>query len=115
MVRQASIEVFKKIKENGLLPKCRLQVYEYLLQHGPCTANELFQKTWVSTRNVQSNFHARLGELRDQGAVYEVQLRACKTNGNTVAEYDVTNKLPVKFKRKKKQKCIFCRGSGFSE
>jgi len=40
--RDTSIEAYRTIKANGLLSKRRLQVYEYLFNHGPATAKEIF-------------------------------------------------------------------------
>jgi hypothetical protein len=89
-------------------------IYDYLYAFGPATANELFRQTQSFNRTVQANFHARLGELRDLGVVAEIQERPCKTNGNVVIEWDVTDRLPLKFEKPVTHKCPHCNGKGFT-
>lgn len=114
-VRQTSIAVYNTIKDNGLLSKTRWMIYDALFKHGPCTANELFQKTRGSIHTTQANYHPRLGELRDCGVVYEVRERPCTTNGNVVIEWDVTDRLPVKFEKPQRERCNLCGGKGYLE
>lgn len=113
MTRQTSIDVYNAIKNNGLLSKRRWEIYDALYEHGPATANELFKKARGFSSSTQANFHARLGELRDLGVVCELRNRECKTNGNFVIEWEVTNKLPVKYEKAKKEKCKTCDGKGY--
>lgn len=111
-VRQTSIDVLNEIKRSGLLSERREQVYESLFIHGPCTASELFYRMQNTRNPSHSNVTTRLGELRDMGVAYEVQERICTVTGRVVIEWDVTDKLPVKFERLKSKKCPHCRGTG---
>lgn len=76
-VRDTSLEVYNRIKEEGVLSKRRLEVYEALFQHGPATSNELFRKMKGSIRVSQANIQPRLGELVEMGCVAETKKRPC--------------------------------------
>lgn len=99
-VRQTSVDVYRSMRDEGLLTESRLKIYGFLFEHGPCTANELFQKTKGFNTITQANFHARLGELRDCGVVDELGTKKCTVTGNTVIVWDCNNKLPVKINKR---------------
>ena len=42
MIRKTSIECYNQIKQEGLLSKKKLQVYEAILKLAPCTSGEDF-------------------------------------------------------------------------
>ncbi len=80
--------------------------------HGPCTANELFH-AWKGSQGIsQSNLHARLGELRDQGSVLEHPKRVCKRTGEMAYEWEAILKVPRKLQNPKTSKCRHCNGTG---
>ncbi len=110
-VRETSIEAYHKIAP--LLPQKRRDVYLALAEFGPCTANELFRKWKLRNSVVQANFHARLGELRDQGCVEELSERQCEVTGETVTVWAVTLNTPVKLDKPKRIKCKHCNGKGY--
>src|ERR1700722_12178353 len=103
MTRQTSIDVFNRIKSEGLLSKLRFYVYELLYNHGPLTASELikiaFEENGVAAMD---SYHPRLGELRDQGVVYERGTKICSITGNEVILWDVTSNLPKKLNKQTK-------------
>jgi len=114
-VRRTSLEAYTQIKESGLLSGRRWQVYDALYHHGPCTASELFYKMRNMRNPSHSNVTTRLGELRDMGVAYEVRERLCSITGRNVIEWDVTERLPVKFEKTKRIKCAHCDGRGYIE
>jgi hypothetical protein len=100
MVRDTSIEAYKKVMDCGFVGRKQKLVYDCLYSHGPCTATELFQhlrKGNVSNENIVT----RLGELRDMGIVAEVDKRECKVTGYRVLVWDCTSKHPIKMPKKK--------------
>lgn len=115
MIRDTSIEAYKKIRENGLLSKRRFEVYDILFNNGPLTGSEVaikFKKTYGHFAPSNTNIVTRLGELRDTGAVREVNKTMCSVTGMTVILWDVTSKLPIKLEKTKKQNCPHCNGTG---
>jgi hypothetical protein len=99
ITRKTSIECFNKIKQEGLLSKRRLQVYESIFNHAPCTASEVF-----NDKNLKTNQSGRFTELRDLGVIYERGERLCTVTGRNVIEWDLTDRLPVDFNNKNKTK-----------
>ena len=97
--RKTSIECFNKIKQEGLLSKRRLQVYESIFNYAPCTASEVF-----NDKNLKTNQSGRFTELRDLGVIYEKGERLCRITGRNVIEWDLTDRLPINFKNKNKTK-----------
>ena len=97
--RKTSIECFSKIKQEGLLGKRRLQVYESIFNYAPCTASEVF-----NDKNLKTNQSGRFTELRDLGVIYEKGERLCRITGRNVIEWDLTDRLPINFKNKNKTK-----------
>lgn len=113
-VRDTSLEVFKRIKDNGLLSQRRLEVYAGLFEYGPCTANELFKKMRGVSQVSQANIQPRLNELVSSGVAKEVETRDCSITGNRVIVYDVTSGLPIKFDKSPKRICRHCAGKGYT-
>lgn len=113
MIRETSVEAYNKIKENGLLSKRRWQVYDVLFHNGPATAMELRNRFPKGT--VDSQIRARLNELRDLGVVHEKSERECRVTGMRVIEWEVTDRLPVKFDKPHREKCKTCNGKGYVE
>jgi hypothetical protein len=89
-VRKTSIEVYHKIKAEGLLSKMRFAVYEELFLRGPMTGKELDKALGTDSA------HKRLSELKALGVVEdsEPRTRSCEVSGENVVEWDVTGRLP---------------------
>ena len=102
-IRQTSIDCYNKIKSEGLLSKMRLKVYEAILKNAPCTSGEAFA-TMTTKENQISQSRARFTELRELGVIYEVKNRKCTITGMNVIEWDLTDKIPNKFKKTNKTK-----------
>lgn len=102
MIRDTSIEVYNRIKEEGLLSLRRQQVYSVLFEHGPLTGAQTakivkeFYGSWGHSETIRN----RLTELRDLGCVKELDKKPCPINGNVVIVWDVTSKIPVETKKK---------------
>ena len=97
--RQTSIDCFNQIKQEGLLSKRRLQVYESIYNSAPCTASEVFKD-----KNLKTNQSGRFTELRDLGVIYEKGERVCSITGRNVIEWDLTDTLPINIKSSIKTK-----------
>ena len=71
-MRHTSIEAFNKIKEEGLLSRRKMEVYEILFRHGPLTAHEIVSiaRDKYPQAN-QTGFNARLSELKEVGYINE--------------------------------------------
>ena len=101
-IRQTSIDCYNEIKQQGLLSKRRLEVYEALYTSAPCTSSEAIRnaKTTFGVFGVSSRFT----ELRNLGVIYEKGEKQCTITGRNVIEWDLTDKLPINFKNKNKTK-----------
>ena len=99
-IRQTSIDCYNKIKQEGLLSKRRLEVYEAILKNAPCTTNEALKDIYSGSHGVGS----RTTELRDVGVIYEVRTRSCRITGRNVIEWDLTDRLPINIKKTNKTK-----------
>jgi predicted transcriptional regulator len=97
-MRQTSIETYHQIKEEGLLSKLRLAVYEVLYQHGPLSTGEIFKEHMQSFQ--QSCITPRIAELVTRGVVEKVGERDCRTTGRNFCIWDVTSSLPKQPVRK---------------
>ena len=97
--RQTSIDCYNQIKQEGLLSKRRLQVFESVFNNAPCTASEVFNE-----KNLKTNQSGRFTELRDLGVIYEKGERLCSVTGRNVIEWDLTDRLPVNVKKSNKTK-----------
>lgn len=106
-VRDTSIQVYYRIKEDGTLSKRRWEVYDIVFNHGPLTANEIFQYTKLSNlTGYRHNVHSRLCELREMGVLQELGTKECSISGETVILWDVTSNYPKKLEKKKSAKQI---------
>ena len=47
---------------------------------------------------------SRFTELRDLGVIYEKGIKKCSVTGRNVIEWDLTDRLPIKFKNNNKTK-----------
>jgi len=92
MTRETSIEVFRQIKDEGLLSDLRQQVYEVVFNFGPLTNSEA-AKFMRCQKNLTSG---RMTELRDLGVIRETGKRLCKITGRKVLGWEITGELPIK-------------------
>jgi hypothetical protein len=99
MIRKTSIEAYRAIIESGLLPRRRLEVYQFVYEHGPTTIRE----TWkaLGPERTTGSYSTRFSELRDQGVIEEIGERFDPVTGMTVILWDVTAELPKAIERKK--------------
>jgi hypothetical protein len=100
MIRETSIEAYKKIKEDGLLSRRRWQVYDFVFYNGPCTSREAYKKLCKGNDINPSSYLSRFSELRDAGVLSEIGKKFDHETGNTVILWDVTSKLPIKLEPK---------------
>jgi hypothetical protein len=93
--RKTSIDAYYKIKQEGLLSKRRMEVYEALYEFGPLTANELVRHMKrISPESNQTGWNARFSELQRLGVIHEVGVRCDEISGNQCIVWDVTDQLP---------------------
>ena len=92
MARETSIRAYRQIKEEGLLSKMRLKVFEAILHNAPCTSGEALS-SMLKSDSVLSQSRARFTELRDRGVIKEVGHRNCRITGRR-AIWDLTDELP---------------------
>jgi len=104
-VRDTSLQVYFRIKEDGTLSRRRWEVYDIVFNHGPITGNEIFKHCELQgVPGYRHNVHARLTELREMGVVKEAGTRECQVTGETAIIWDVTSNLPTKLEKKKSAK-----------
>jgi len=94
--RDTSVAVFNQIRENGLLSKRRLQVYQYVFQHGPCTAKQATDALTEMSSLRSDSFRPRFAELEKRGVIEVVGETTCEKTGHKVILWDVTSSLPKK-------------------
>jgi Fe2+ or Zn2+ uptake regulation protein len=114
MKRKTSIEAYTRIKENGLLSKRRWEVYEILYHNGPLTAHEVVaiaRRTYPHAN--QTSFNARLTELEEVGVAETCGEKINPVSGFHNKLWDVNDKIPLKFEKEKRHKCISCSGKGY--
>lgn len=111
--RSTSIECYNQIKNENLLSKRRMEVYEAVFKCYPCTSFEAeLHLNKKGFRKHISNIRARMVELRDMGVIYERDIRECSVTGRKVTEWAVSGKFPQELPAKKttKQKAKELKG-----
>lgn len=99
MSRRTSKETYAKIITGSLLPHRRAEVYRYLYSQGSSTAGTI-ERAFIRRGMPQGrHVNKRLSELRRQGVVVEVGEVKCDVTGHVSILWDVTDALPVPFKR----------------
>lgn len=91
--RDTSLEVYRKIREGGLLSERRLQVYEVLFHHGPITAGEVWYFHLQDRAQIDS-VRPRMAELEELGVIESCGERKCSYTGNVCLMWRTTGKLP---------------------
>ena len=116
MTRKTSIEVYHKIRNQGLLSRRRLEVYATVWEYGPMTSAEAFR---VMNRNAPikniTQSRARFTELRDLGVFEELGEKICSVTGHKAILWEVTDRLPIKYEKPVRHKCPHCDGKGYME
>lgn len=97
MIRETSIEAYKKIKENGLLSKINFLVYDCIAKHGPMTIKEVTEKlTDIPATSISPCF----AKLENQGVLKTNGKRKCTITNMSSLEWDLTDNVPNGKKRK---------------
>lgn len=90
-MRDTSLEIYREITDNGLLPKARLKVYECIFNHPNKTAREI-----MGMKGMETNQSGRFTELEGWGVIREAGKRKCRVTSNKAVIWAVTGTLPVK-------------------
>lgn len=100
MTRDTSIDIYYKIKEEGLLSKLRFEVYDVIFfSLDGLTANEVYHKIKSSKNfDINDSYHQRLSELKRLGVIESKHKRICSITRRMVYVWKITNKLPKKDK-----------------
>lgn len=107
-MRHTSVEVYRQIRNEGLLSELRLEVYETVFNHGPITQGE----TWMKLHRPRPSVTPRFAELQKRGVLKIVGERECASTGRKAVLWDVTDSLPVEPKKELWVKCSHCCGKG---
>jgi len=106
----SSLRCWKEIQKSGLLSDMRKATYVALVEYGPGTAMEVFNRCQFSDTMMlymtKNNFCSRLSELRIQG-IAEVagDLRTCTKKNRGGFIWTALDKMPIKLVRPKVQTC----------
>jgi len=87
-IRPTSLKTYHEIKEEGLLPRRRFEVYSYVFLNGPCTAGQIEQGLF------NKSAHKRTSELRRQGMLQELGEISCPITGRSAILWEVVDALP---------------------
>ena len=71
MVRETSIETYYEIKNNNLLSKKRMEVYDIIYNNGPVNCRQIIN---IASKGQVTNTGAisgRLSELEERGVIYD--------------------------------------------
>lgn len=77
-----------------LLPPARLRTYDFVYGNGPVTARQVDDA-------LGRDYHKRLPELLAQGVLVQVGTTTCPVSHQQVYLWDITDRLPVPFKKPK--------------
>lgn len=102
--RDTSLATYIDILKSGKISDMQKIVYEGVYKFGPCTSSELYEHMSLGQNLQHSNIRARLGELRDMGAVSEMSKRKCAVTERAVLTWDVTMEMPDPSKKKLSKK-----------
>lgn len=113
MTRKTSVDVYRRIEAEGLLTGLRWKVYSALFISGPMTISEVEQYLGFSIGS--RSLSPRFAEMVKMDAIYDAGIRDCRVKGNTVHQWDVTDRMPIKLKKPDRVKCGWCHGRGYLE
>lgn len=94
-VRQTSAKAYYKIKNEGLLSKMRMLVFESIHILEPCTASEVFQYAKLKT-----NQSGRITELLQMGVIEEAGIVNCPVTQINVMSWKLSGKMPKALPKK---------------
>lgn len=97
MRRQTNSTIYGKIKNEKLLGRLQLYVYEILYHKGPLTQMELAKNSKGLDR---SSVGPRFTELKRMGCIELCGKRKCSVTGKNASIFDVTKNLPDKSQKK---------------
>lgn len=107
MARITSIETYRKIRDQGLLSKKRLNVYEILVENGSLTGGELaslYKHVFNDAARHSESIRNRLTELRDLGVIEEQGVRPCSISGRKSIVWAYNGKFPRRISEKQRLK-----------
>jgi len=78
--RVSQIEAYKEILSQGLLPRRREEIYDWVFHHGPLNANQVAR----SLHRDRGATSCRCGELVDLGVFVEAGSHVCPLTNMTV-------------------------------
>jgi len=99
-MKETSIEVYHKIKENGLLRGLELMVYRSICEHGTVTQMETVKNLGGS--HTDHSITPRFAPLVRKNAIREVGRKTCGVTGEYTTAYSITGDLPVKLTKREK-------------
>jgi len=96
VIRETSIEAYRYLVDEGILPERRRHAYRIIFKYGPATSNQLEEYVVRDNphvaREVINNIDKRISELRDMGVVRELGTTICPITNREVILWDVTKK-----------------------
>lgn len=93
-MKKTSIETYNKINHSGLLKKLRLEVYNYIYEHGPCSMMQCNQDL-NSGKYSNGSYTSRFNELEKRGVIEVVGKQTSPHTGHSENLYDTTDNEPL--------------------
>jgi hypothetical protein len=98
MTRETSIQSWRELIDSGVLGPMKARVVQILGEGNPygMTASELLVlgRSIFGKDSERDNYQKRLGELRDEGVVEELEPRKCSVTGRNVIVWRLTGNKP---------------------
>jgi hypothetical protein len=107
-MQSTSLDVYYKIKSEGLLSEKRMRVYEIFYQHGNLTGSQVaqFYKSKYPTNQHSETIRNRITELVQMKVLDELGTTQCSTSNREVLLFGLNKNLPHKLPVKKTKKMI---------
>ena len=116
-MRETSLIAWKRINEAGLVGPFQLEVLNIVVKHGPITAGEAwkhYKESHPATNRGRNEVAKRIYELCVFGVVADTGLvKECPVTKFQASLWEFTGNLPVKEKRKPREICPHCDGTGY--
>jgi len=105
-MRETSMAAWTAINSGRLLPRRRLEAYNFLYQLGGSgTSGEVMEFAKNSDPSLSqtylNNIDKRLSELRDTGVTREAGRKVCPITGQTRINWTISDELPVPLEKRK--------------
>ncbi len=94
--RETSVQVYREIRDEGLLKKAQLRAYGALYENGPCTSRELDGFLGVLSNGLKRAQQPVVKMMVEMGVAQEIGYTKCSVTQRRVLYYDVTAKHPKK-------------------